>query len=706
MNSQISVEFISDGEYELLLGGRYRTIFYETNPVIGTKVIEINGSEAVVEYMFEKDEKDHIVRLRLEVFDSSEFLKNPLNEKLDLSSKYIPSDEIAKCLVQLRAKKCQVTAKNAFFENETDFSEVKFGDGTSFSRTVFGNKTVFSGAVFGDETNFSRAVFGDETNFSGGRFKTFAKLDHRAVFGNKTVFSGAVFGNMTNFSCVEFGDGTDISSVKFGDGTDISDARFGDGTSFSRSVFSGKTIFSRAVFGDGTDISDARFSSKMDLHKIELSYRTDFSSVKFGEGTRFMNTKFGNGADFSKAVFGDRTDFSFLSGDRTDFSSVKFGNKTVFFSARFGDRTSFTSARFGDGTSFTSAEFGNGKDFSSTVFGDGTSFFTAKFGDGTSFTGAKFGDDAMFLQTEFKGRMVFSLGTPVAEDSEPDLEAAEPVFDSCLLDFSYSQFYGKAEIDAIGKILIMRETSIKDVLKINDFKKIDLSGAVILERLAIRWKKMYAERGFLGKRESPNLIDITGYSLKKKENKEAYEKMPEKHRKKINDILNRYYKKGYDTAETEMETLQALKENYHMTGEYDSEASAFVEYMRAKATKSEKFGSGGRERIGRKLERWGFNALDFIGEYGTNVLRIFFFLIAVPLLMSFPIFLASLTADSFSLSMVWGSLQISYEAFLTLGIRTADTDNGLLRIVCYICGYMGLFLMAYFVVAVARRTLR
>ena len=243
----------------------------------------------------------------------------------------------------------------------------------------------------------------------------------------------------------------------------------------------------------------------------------------------------------------------------------------------------------------------------------------------------------------------------------------------------------------------MRETIIRDIMIINDFKNIDLGRAVVLERLVIEWDKLYAKKGILIKRENPNLIDIADCSLN---NEEAYKKILEQH------PAEKYDPAKYDSTKTIMKTLQTLKENYHRVGEYDSEDSAFVEYMRVKAAKPKKSSSGNKERIEKKMERFGFKALDLIGEYGTNVSRIFSFLIAVPLLMSIFIFIANWVADPFSLSMIWGSLQSSYEAFLTFGIITADTDNGMIRTICYICGYMGLFFMAYFVVAVARRTLR
>ena len=754
----MSDEFIDDERYET---------FLTCYALDGAEVIEETDSDAVIRYTFklkgEEEIKEPIVVCRrLERFHSSEFTERDIGGVLNLDSKFVPPDEIKKCLDKLREEMPQVTAKYALFGNETNFDCVTFGNGTNFGGATFGNGTYFGDATFDDETYFGGATFGNGADFDGA---TLGNKTHfgRATFGNKTHFGRATFGNGTNFRDATFGNETDFRDATFGNETDFGRATFDNGTNFRDATFDNGTNFRDATFDNGTNFRDATFGNETDFGRATFDNGTNFRDATFGNGTSFGHATFGNETDFRDATFGNGTSFGRASfgnwtyfgdatfgnetyfgdatfgnetyfrgatfgnetdfrdatfGNRTFFWDATFGNETYFWDATFGKETDFGRATFGKETDFGRATFGNGTDFRDATFGNGTDFRDATFGDETYFEDATFGDETYFFNAEFSGRVTFRVLLPERTTSEnPDSISnisREPIFDKAFMDFSDSEFFRRSEITAEGGILLMRGAVVRDVLTIFDFEKIDLSGTVILERLNISWNKLYDERNerkILRKNRESSLIDIVSYSadLIKRENQD----LDEKYKNKIQKVLGRHVLEGRkvyesdsaEAVEVKKKTLQELKENYRRIGEYNSEDRAFVEYMRTKAAEPKSSGTEKEPTIGR-LERWGFKTLDLFGEYGTNIFRIFAFLIIIPFIMSLLILIAIFTTDTSFLALLGESLRSSFEAFLTFGINTAETDNGWLHTLCIIDGYLGLFFVAYFVVAVARRTLR
>lgn len=198
-----------------------------------------------------------------------------------------------------------------------------------------------------------------------------------------------------------------------------------------------------------------------------------------------------------------------------------------------------------------------------------------------------------------------------------------------------------------------------------------------------------------------------------------------------------FYNIGQYDDDCIADQYRILKENFHDLGQYDEEDMAYVEYRRAK-----------RYMLSSPLKKFLDKTLDWIGEYGTNPLRIAGFMVIVLLAFAlvfsiFPVMLDTsnsviqqehviegdliineiITQDStiikkqtkvFDLVIKWPvnfnrpltAFYHSIVTFLTIGYGNVTPIGFWGILLSGLEGFLGMFLMSYFTVALVRKTLR
>lgn len=146
-----------------------------------------------------------------------------------------------------------------------------------------------------------------------------------------------------------------------------------------------------------------------------------------------------------------------------------------------------------------------------------------------------------------------------------------------------------------------------------------------------------------------------------------------------------------ESYESKAQEMKMLKENYHNQGQYDWEDEAYVWFKR--------YESHGKFKIS--------NILDTIGEYGTNPLRVFEWMLVCVVLFAALYCLKEVNIYPDGSEHVWWKpLYYSVITFFTVGYGDLSAQNGLTAVLCGIESFLGVFLMSYFSVALVHKTLR
>jgi len=390
----------------------------------------------------------------------------------------------------------------------------------------------------------------------------------------------------------------------------------------------------------------------------------NFSAEKsFFDGlTNFKNTIFGDGdVSFENTSFGD--------GDII-FDEVKFGLGTVnFVNAYFySSIVSFKKARFnGEDVSFFGTQFLNAR----------VSFESTKFkNEHTSFKNAVFYNRVTFKNSVFtKGRLSFQN----AKINNTMLSFAYTNFGVCDLFFFRTEAY-KSTICFNGckirnrndfRFLNVEKLELKNCLiegyiliksdeKVNVcVEQLSFEGSNNVGQIHINWNGIYGAKKTIRKWKNEKGISHSDCIIK-----------------------NQY---------------KMLKENFHKIGEYEQEDEAFVEYMRYyRKTKN----------LFTRFLLW---ILDFIGCYGTNPSRVACTMFGV--LIFFGIAFSNINplaqiCVKVSECNLFASFYFSVITFLTIGYGDLYPKNEFTAILAVIEGFLGLFLMSYFIISLVRKTLR
>lgn len=404
--------------------------------------------------------------------------------------------------------------------------------------------------------------------------------------------------------------------------------------------FDGSTSFDHAVIGDGEiSFKNAVFGNG----------DTSFFQAKFGHSDiSFYNVDFQRGSvSFAESVFGDGDltfEYAIFGHGNAAFTGADFGKGDVFFGGAVFERGEVI---------FTDTKFGRGNvNFDYTLFGDGNaSFDNAKFDYGTIlFDHADFQKgEATFLNTDFGMGEVFFKETQFHEGT---LDMSKAIGEKITFENCQFNNHDNLSFDNVKHLKLIGCINNK-TLKISGANKISLKDTINLGYLYYDWDK----------------------------NKVAAA-----------------IRENDDTVAEKVIQFSLLKQNYHKIGAYESEDSAFVEYMRCR-----------RAVLGSKVLKGLDKLIDTIGVYGTKPGRV----AATMMIVWFVFGIAFMILDAFGGAFTQGigeswinGLYFSGVTFLTIGYGDIAPLLVATKILAPIEGVMGLFLMSYFTVSVVRKTLR
>ena len=511
------------------------------------------------------------------------------------------------------------------------------------------------------------------TNFSLSIYREKHKLDEKA-----------------RVSLPEFSAHHAFFDTKFG--LDFSFAEFNKGdVNFEYSHFANGIVnFNSAIFKDG----QVNFSNVLFREGA-----VDFSNVHFGNGdVLFKNSVFSDGKkDFQYADFGE----GLISFANTEFNS----GEVSFINTQFGDgQVSFKIARFVSGkVDFHFARFRSGDiSFERTEFGDcKVDFRTVEFGDGRiNFNRAIFGKGDVSFEASQMNSGRFSMKRVRFGEGEKNFELvefdnSELIFDNSDLGAGNLSFYNSR----IGKLYLtschldhyldlrvseceyidLSDTIARDIIDLQPYdfdvkiKVLNLTGMRLLGRIFIDWKRNKVEK---------LIRDQELTSLRQKS-----------------------------------EQFRLLKENYQLTGKYEDEDKAYVEFKRSEALAD--LQEAVTENPLSRIWVWPRFALQWLvfekmGKYATAPLRVLLSMLVAYTLFSLLYYVLMLFSGSSIYSSIGdpdklGPLAVAFYhsaiTFLTIGYGDYY-PSGFIRVLSGLEGFMGLFMMSYFTVAFVRKILR
>lgn len=560
-------------------------------------------------------------------------------------------------------KEYSSTAAIMFYDDnkrEVDYIERAYVDSEDIYKLIDSGQEINLDECYVE--NFSLKTYRQSRNI---------EIDKRIVLNNfsakNTIFDSKI---CTDFSFVDFaGEKINFEYSNFITG-DVSmhECHFPDGDiSFAHCNFGlGNAIFSKSVFGNGSvEFKNAIFGDG----------NIDFEFVDFGPGEKsFVNTEFGHGdVSFLNANFND---------GKTSFKVARFGSgKVDFHYSVFGsDDISFERTEFGDGrVDFRKVEFGRGKvNFNRAVFGDGDIDF-----EGIQLESGKL----TFTKTIFgSGIINFEL----CEMENADIAFNNTSFGIGNLYFSQSKFH-KIEIISCHlnnycdfrvsycKYFDLSDCIVRDIADLTpyehavDIHMINFSGIRILGRIYVDWRD-----------------------------------------NRIKQLINSQKKTTY---RVKSEQFRILKQNFNVTGKYDDEDRAYIEFKRneAKAILTESIEKKKISKLWRYPSYW-FKLwiFDRMGLYATSPTRVLisvvislFFLTFVQFILPFFVdtYINCIAEDATLWTRFWDTFYYSGVSYFTIGYGDCS-PVGFLRYVSDIEGFVGVFMMSYFTVAFARKILR
>jgi len=474
-------------------------------------------------------------------------------------------------------------------------------------------------------------------------------------------------------------------------------------------------------FGDAQKIDINNFDAGNAFFDCNLS--TDFSYVNFTKKVKFNDTVFSHGnISFFQSVFSDDNDVEFINtsfgNGEINFQYVDFGdkNRVLFTSSNFyGGVVSFVNANFRNGDAlFNDINFNNcrvkfhyskfrkgGVNFQKSKFGNRTiDFRKVEFGSGrVDFRRAVFGncyitfDEAEITSGKFNFRLT-RFGDNDITFKQMNFGKAEVLFEN--VNFGTGQV---SFSECIAKTISFKGSRL-DVfldLTVQQVDEIDLSDTVL--------------RDIIDVKPNEHKISINLLYLQGMRNLGRFIIDWEK-----NNVKALIENQENTTLFQKAEQFDILKENFHLSGQYDDEDLAYIQFkrfeLRAGYEKVLKKGGTSLLKLPSYLFRW--LIFDVMGLYATSPIRVLLSMVVVYALYSLlylllPVFniggIVNSVGATDGLSFVQTCFYHSAITFLTIGYGDYY-PTGFSRGISIVEGWMGLFLMSYFTVAFVRKILR
>jgi uncharacterized protein YjbI with pentapeptide repeats len=455
---------------------------------------------------------------------------------------------------------------------------------------------------------------------------------------------------------------------------------------------------------------------------FDCNLLTDFSYINFKNSVNFNGSYFSHGnVSFYQSVFFDHSDIEFINtkfgNGEVNFQYVDFGNNRVLFSSShfYGGHVSFVNANFrGGDVLFNNVNFNNSK----------VKFHYSKFGKGAiNFQKSKFGDKTVdFRRVEFgKGRVDFRravFGNCYITFDESEMTSGKFNFRSARFgnnDISFKLMnFGKADVlfenvnFGTGQVsfseCVAEKISFKgsrlDVfldLTVKHVDVIDLSDTVLRDIIDMKPgnHKVSVNTFYLNGMRNLGRIII---DWRKNNIKQLIKSQPE------------------TTTRQKAEQFNILKEDFHLSGQYEDEDKAYIQFkrheLRADYRKSLRLGGLNLLKIPNYVFRW--LIFDKMGLYATSPLRVLISMVVVYCIFSLLYLMLPLIEIGNIINSVGATDGLSYFqtcfyhsaiTFLTIGYGDYY-PTGISRGISIVEGWMGLFLMSYFTVAFVRKILR
>lgn len=450
-----------------------------------------------------------------------------------------------------------------------------------------------------------------------------------------------------------------------------------------------------------TDFSFVHFqANKISFESaIFSSGINNFTGAHFGNATvSFRRTRFGDGTiDFRFAEFGE---------GNTSFHYSHFGDGDVFFvNTNFGNSNiDFRTVTFGDGdVDFKYAKFGTGDiSFEKTVFGKGKKDFKAvEFGDGrVDFKRVQFNDgDISFEGAEAKdGRINFRLS--IFGKGNIDFELAD--FGKSELSFEKVEFTtGKVSFHKVKAKRVSFKASQLNAyfnFKFAECELLDLSDTIIRDVI-----DFYPE-------DFPVNISILDVNGMKKLGRIIIDWKTNFVRALI------YNQQGTTTFRQKANQFRILKEEFNNAGKYNDEDRAYVEFKRCEQKaylQVDLQGNFFSKLRAYPLYVFKWLVFDKMGRYATSPMRVITSMSIIYIIFSvlyyvLPFFISASLQSSLQLTDAHSlAVAFYYSAVTFFTIGYGDYyPLGYFRVAATTEGFLGMFLMSYFVVAFVRKILR
>ncbi len=393
-------------------------------------------------------------------------------------------------------------------------------------------------------------------------------------------------------------------------------------------------------------------------------------------------------SNFIEKIFSDTQIEYDISFFKTTFLGPIFFSRTTFLK-----KVSFAGAIFSCNVFFSSAEFKDDVVFSSAVFEKSCSYRMTKFKDMVSFTKSNFQGEVYLTGAEFSKSSSVSF-----KNSKflSDLYFGEAIFATKII-FDYSKFLGEVDlsnVSAISGSVSFKNCKFEDYvdLSIKNCEYINLEAA--MNHGIINFNTQRKENLNIKRLNFFNIKNLGHIYIDWNNVKEAIENFSADSINKVNQY-------------------RILKENFHRLGKYEDEDKAYLEFRRNKLL-TERDKLNWPIKIKYYLKKF---ALEIIGDFGTNPLKIAISMVGFVLffsvvysffsLLGYPLIGGENLMNNFIYSNeIVKSTYHSIVTFLTIGYGDLHPLNFLGMILSGIEGFLGLFLMSYFTVSFVRKVLR
>lgn len=474
---------------------------------------------------------------------------------------------------------------------------------------------------------------------------------------------------------------------------------------------------SRCIFRD-FNASHCFFDGDTDFSYAQLNGYVNFSSCIFNsKNVSFQNAVFENGFfDFRKTIFVKNcinfSNSNFSNGN-ISFKNARFGNCDVIFKqVNFGfGEISFRNAKFYIGkVNFFGAKLGNSIiSFTDVDFGNcDVSFERAVFGNGeVTFWGSSV-NKIKFINNTFKSYVNFgfkNISTLIMEECRIERIVYCDIYDNHNVNFKYISFHRSQNL---GQIFINWDKNInqkKNKQNVELYKDnwVQMYKENTEKECQKHWSKDINQKK---KKQDVKLYKDNWMKMYIENAEKEWQKYWTKH--KNDNVIELFHEVNTEKDDHKRDNSMILqfgllKENFKQIGYYDDEDEAYKAYMKykTKALKFKVIKEGGKKLF--------YKLFGTISNYGTNPYKLFLIAICIIIFFGFLYGFLYVMNGINEISIFRNILQGQYFStitFLTIGYKEMEPSTDLTRILAGIEGFIGLFIMSFFTVVVARKILR